>query len=187
MFAMSLLCHCLSHFCNIHVTRLNLRQDAIKTEGLRLFLIKIPFISIFFCNFVPEMIRMEKSWGVLLFLIVVLLTVSYGWQDKDCAQEKEVQEQRDATVVTPQDSRHYEATLTDATNLYRVCSSRPQRILSTHASKTERTANPCGFVRVQIVKSLHFLHDSRRRLETAPFCLSASCLYYVIALRHIIR
>ena len=28
MFAMSLLCHCLSHFCNIHVTRLNLRQDA---------------------------------------------------------------------------------------------------------------------------------------------------------------
>ena len=47
MFAMSLLCHCLSHFCNIHVTRLNLRQDAIKTEGLRLFLIKIPFISIF--------------------------------------------------------------------------------------------------------------------------------------------
>jgi len=48
MFAMSLLCHCLSHFCDIHVTRLNLRQDAITTEGLRLFLIKIPFISIFF-------------------------------------------------------------------------------------------------------------------------------------------
>ena len=28
MFAMSLLCPYLSHFCNIHVTRLNLRQDA---------------------------------------------------------------------------------------------------------------------------------------------------------------
>ena len=131
--------------------------------------------------------RSRTFWGFLLLLLAVLLTVHYSWQDNDCTQEIEVQEQRDATVVTPQDSRHYEATLTDATSLYRVCSSRPQRILPTHASKTERTASPCGFVRRHIVKPLHFLHDSRRRMETAPFCLSASCLYYVIALRHIIR
>ena len=133
------------------------------------------------------MIRVKKSWKVLLFLIAVLLTANYSWQVKDCAQETEEQEQRDAAVVTPQDSRHYEATLTDATSLYRVCSSRPQRILPTHASKTERTANPCGFVRRHIVKPLHSFYDSRCRLETAPFCLSASCLYYVIALRRIIR
>ena len=29
MFAMSLLCPYLSHFCDIHVTRLNLRRDTI--------------------------------------------------------------------------------------------------------------------------------------------------------------
>lgn len=130
--------------------------------------------------------RLKNFWGVLLLLIAVLLTINYSWQEKGYAQDS-VQQQLDATVVFPQDTRHHEATLTDATSLYRVCSSRPQRILPTHASKTERTANPCGFVRRHIVKPLYFLHDSRRRMETAPFCLSASCLYYVIALRHIIR
>ena len=149
--------------------------------------LSVLLISIFFCTFAPEMNRLRTFWGILLLLLAVLLTAHDSWQDKDCAQEIEVQEQRDAAVVTPQESRHYEATLTDATSLYRVCSSRPQRILPTHASKTERTANPCGFVRRHIVKPLHFLHDSRRRMETAPFSLSASCLYYVIALRHIIR
>ena len=138
--------------------------------------------------FVQAMKQKKKSlFGVLLFLIAVLLTVNDNWQEKDCAQNIAVQEQRDATIITRQDTRHKEATLTDATSLYRICSSRPQRIQPTHASKTERTAKPCSFVRRHIVKPLHFLHDSRRRLETAPFCLSASCLYYVIALRHIIR
>ena len=130
--------------------------------------------------------RLKKFWGIWLLLTAVLLTVYDNWQARGYAQDLD-QEQRFSTVITPQDTRHHEATLTDATSLYRVCSSRPQRLLPTHGSKTERTANPCGFVRRHIVKPLHFLHDSRRRLETAPFCLSASCLYYVIALRHIIR
>ena len=130
--------------------------------------------------------RLKKSWGSLLLLIAVLLTVNYSWQEKGYVHDIG-QGQRDATVITPQDTRHHEAMLTDASSLYRVCSSRPLRILPTQGSKTERTANPCGFVRRHIVKPLHFLYDSRRRLETAPFCLSASCLYYVIALRHIIR
>lgn len=130
--------------------------------------------------------RLKKFWGIWLLLTAVLLTVYDNWQARGYAQDLD-QEQRVSTVITPQDTRHHEATLTDATSLYRVCSSRPQRLLPTHGSKTERTANPCGFVRRHIVKPIHFLHDSRRRLETAPFCLSASCLYYVIALRHIIR
>ena len=136
--------------------------------------------------FATEMYGLKKFWGILLLFIAVFLTVNYGWQEEGYAQETEL-EQRDASVVTPQDTRHHEATLTDATNLYRVCSSRPQRLIPTHGSNTERTVTPCGFVRSHLVKPLHFLHDSRRRLETAPFCLSASCLYYVIALRHIIR
>ncbi len=130
--------------------------------------------------------RLKNFWGILLLLIAVLLTINYNWQEKGYTQDS-IQQQRDATVVFPQDTRHHEATLTDATNLYRVCSSRPQRILPTHGSKTERIANSCGFVRRHIVKPLQTYYDSRRRLETAPFCLSASCLYYVIALRHIIR
>lgn len=129
---------------------------------------------------------LKKYWGFLLLLIAVLLTVNYSCQKKGYAQDP-VQQQLDAIVVYPQDTRHYEATLTDAANLYRVSSSRPQRILPTYGSNTERIANSCDFVRRHIVKSLHSFNDSRRRLETAPFCLSASYLYYVIALRHIIR
>lgn len=132
------------------------------------------------------MIQSKKYWGLLLLLMAVLLTANSSCQERVFVQDAEL-EQQDATVVTPQDSRHYEATLTDATSLYRICSSRPQRLLPTHGSNTGRTIHPCDFVRRNIVKPLHFLHDSRRRLETAPFCLSASCLYYVIALRHIIR
>ena len=126
---------------------------------------------------------------MLMALAVVLLTVVINWQGSDLASDRQADQDlryAEAQMSAPK-HHHHEATLTDATSLYRVCSSRPQRLLPTHGSKTERTASPCGFVRRNIVKPLHFLHDSRRRLETAPYCLSASCLYYVIALRHIIR
>ena len=131
--------------------------------------------------------RIQRFWWVIILLSAAVLTANDGWQRSDTCQKLESVERTAAMVMTPQDSRHHEATLTDATSLYRVCSSRPQRLLPTHGSKTERTANPSIFVRRHIVKPLQFLHDSRRRLETAPFCLPASCLYYVIALRHIIR
>ena len=135
------------------------------------------------------MSRLARLARMLMALAVVLLTVVINWQGSDLASDRQADQDlryAEAQMSAPK-HHHHEATLTDATSLYRVCSSRPQRLLPTHGSKTERTASPCGFVRRNIVKPLHFLHDSRRRLETAPYCLSVSCLYYVIALRHIIR
>lgn len=131
--------------------------------------------------------RLQRFWWLIVLLVAVLLTANNGWQKDKIVQSPESGQQAESTVMLPQDTRHHEATLTDATNLYRVCSSRPQRLLPTQGSKTERTDGQCSFVRTHSVKPLLFLHDSRRRMETAPFCLSASCLYYVIALRHIIR
>ena len=133
--------------------------------------------------------RRMRVTRMVMALGAVLLTVVLNWQAGCCAPEQQTPQERYPmeTLMSPQKHQHHEATLTDATSLYRVCSSRPQRLLPTHGSKTERTANPCGFVRRHIVKPLQLLHDSRRRQETAPFSLSASCLYYVIALRHIIR
>ena len=131
-------------------------------------------------TFVAEMRRMLKNgW------MIVLLTVRAGWQRDEAgvAQEPELT----ATLMLPQDGHHHEATLTDATQLYRVCSSRPQRLLPTNSTKTERTTSPAGMVRRNIVKPLHPFHDRRCRLERAPHPLTASCDYYVIALRHIIR
>ena len=91
--------------------------------------------------------------------------------------------------MTPLQQHHHEATLTDASQLYRVCSSRPQRILPSQGSKTERTITPFGnfALRQHIVNHFNSYYDSRSRQETAPFCMSASRDYYVIALRHIIR
>ena len=130
----------------------------------------------------------QFGW-MLALLTAVLLTTLMGRQGDAIGQKpgSELPQKAVAAVMTPQDTRHHEATLTDASNLLRICSSRPQRVLPSQGSKTERTIHTGGAARRNIVKPLHNLHDSRRRLETAPFCMSASCDYYVIALRRIIR
>ena len=126
---------------------------------------------------------------ILTTLCVVCLTVLLNWQNHRDAMAEESLLHRESSILTPQHQHHQEATLTDASQLYRICSSRPQRILPTQGSKSERTITPFGnlAIRHHNVKPLYSHYDSRCRLETAPFCMSASCDYYVIALRHIIR
>ena len=126
---------------------------------------------------------------MLTVLCAVCLTVLLNWQSKDDALAGIALQPMESTVMVPLQKHHHEATLTDATQLYRVCSSRPQRILPSQGSKTERTITPFGnlALRQHIVKNLYTYYDSRCRQETAPFCMSASCDYYVIALRYIIR
>ena len=126
---------------------------------------------------------------VLTALCAVCLTVLLNWHNRCDTTVEESCQHWESSVLTPQHQHHQEATLTDASQIYRICSSRPQRILPTQGSKTERivTLFGCLAFRQHIVKPLYSYYDSRCRLETAPFCLSASCDYYVIALRHIIR
>ena len=126
---------------------------------------------------------------MLTVLCAVCLTVLLNWQNKDDALAEIPLHPMESTVMVPLQQHHHEATLTDASQIYRVCSSRPQRILPSQGSRTERTITPFGnlALRQHIVKHLYTCYDSRCRQETAPFCMSASCDYYVIALRHIIR
>ena len=126
---------------------------------------------------------------MLTVLCAVCLTVLLNWQSKDDALAGIALQPMESTVMVPLQQHHHEATLTDASQIYRVCSSRPQRILPSQGSRTERTITPFGnlALRQHIVKHLYTYYDSRCRQETAPFCMSASCDYYVIALRHIIR
>ena len=126
---------------------------------------------------------------MLTVLCAVCLTVLLNWQSKDGALAEIPLQPTESTVMVPLQQHHHEATLTDASQLYRVCSSRPQRILPSQGSRTEITITPFGnlALRQHIVKHLYTYYDSRCRQETAPFCMSASCDYYVIALRHIIR
>ena len=133
--------------------------------------------------------RMLLMIRMLTVLCAVCLTVLLNWQSKDDALAGIALQPMESTVMVPLQQHHHEATLTDASQIYRACSSRPQRILPSQGSKTGRTITPFGNFALQqhIVKHLYTYYDSRCRQETAPFCMSASCDYYVIALRHIIR
>ncbi|UPS44107.1 hypothetical protein M1D30_11100 [Prevotella sp. E15-22] len=140
-------------------------------------------------NFAGRMKQKRSFIWLWIALLAVCLTVLQNWQEQKTVYSQSLPERAESSVITPQQHHHHEATLTDASQLYRVCSSRPQRILPSQGSKTERTITPLGSfaLRQHIVKQLNFFYDSRCRQETAPFCMSASCDYYVIALRHIIR
>ena len=160
------------------------------------------------------MTRKRSFIWFLAALCAVSLAVVTHWQEQDVVPEQNVfdkpNEQNEAcintamarkrrmksnvfertesSVVTRQHSQPHEATLTDATLLYRICSSRPQRILPLQGSRSVRTLPSASYVGSRhFVGPLHSYFDSRCRLESAPFCLSSPCDYYVIALRHIIR
>ena len=142
-----------------------------------------------FRNFAAGMRRALRIARILTALCAVCLTVLLNWQNRCDAVVEESYQHQESSVLTPQHQHHQEATLTDASQIYRICSSRSQRILPTQGSKTERTVTPFGSLAIwqYNVKPLYSYYDSRCRRETAPFCMSASCDYYVIALRHIIR
>ena len=130
----------------------------------------------------------RSSIWFLTALCAVCLAVVTNWQAEGAAPEQNLWNYTESSVVSPQRQQPHEATLTDASQLYRICSSRPQRILPTQGSRSGRTLTlSFSVARQHIVKPLHSFYDSRCRQESAPFCLSASCDYYVIALRHIIR
>ena len=132
--------------------------------------------------------RKHSFVWIIAALIAVCLTVIMHGQEQESASRQSLPEQRESSVVVPQQQQPHEATLTDATQLYRVCTSRPQRLLPTQGSRSERFLTPAiKLVRQYILNPLHSHHDSRCRMESAPFALSASRDYYVIALRHIIR
>ena len=144
-------------------------------------------------NLQPESLsEMKRKRGLiwlLASLCALVLTVLADFQGHEttCAQAKG--QEPAPSVWEPQQEQSHEATLTDATLLYRICSTRPLRILPTAGSRVVRTITSVsgGAAKQYIVKPLHRFYDSRCLLVSSPLRLSASCDDYVIALRHIIR
>ncbi len=123
----------------------------------------------------------------LLVQSVLLLAVIANWQSSDGLQQHLTSKPESAVMATRQHT-HHDAVITDATQLYRICTSRPQRIVPTQSSQPERLSSSLSACALRhSVKPFKSIYDSRTRLETSPFCVSASRDYYVIALRHIIR
>lgn len=134
---------------------------------------------------------MERAHRIVCFLtalVAVWLTVLVYWQEQDMCDKHSIQQNIEPVFQNPNQQLHHEATLTDAAQIYRICSSRPQRTIPTQDSRCHRMDFPFyGSTRRHITNLLYSYHDSRWSLKSRPVCMSFSCDYYVIALRHIIR
>lgn len=125
----------------------------------------------------------------LTTLFAVCLAGIINRQGQNIVTEPIVSEHTASSLVTSQRQQPHEAVLTDAAGLYRICSSRPHRIVPTQGSRSNKRAQTLcfSFTGQSVAPPVLSLCDNRCRLTSAPFRLSASRDYYVIALRHIIR
>lgn len=124
-------------------------------------------------------------------LVLLLLTLLMG-----CRQQTETPAEITSaatadgasTVQQAGDPLQQAAVLSDARQLYRICTTRPQRVLPTQGSQQQRTSGKASCaVRTIFHQSFHRFYDGRYRTETAPFRFVASRDYYIIALRRILR
>lgn len=123
---------------------------------------------------------------LLLAFFALLLTAFPGSRKGETVPAGSTAVEWESTLTA---EKHHvpEATLTDAAGLYRICSSRPQRVAPTHGAGSQRTSGSVSAAaRRHNVSLLNPCYDSRCRRKTAPFCTSAPRHYYVIALRHIL-
>ena len=77
---------------------------------------------------------------------------------------------------------------TDASHLYRICNTRPQRFHSSQSTKNERTSGKLPLaLRHHQHYSLHQAPSGEHAPSLPRFHFFASRIYYVYALRHILR
>ena len=118
----------------------------------------------------------------LHILIILLLLVV-------CQQEAHaVTRQRENSVVCvlyQHADTSKEAVLSDSQSIFRICSSRPQRIIPVFVENTGKILGRIVFY-ISKPQSCFLQLGGCCRLETAPFQSQASCDYYVFALGHLL-
>ena len=93
-----------------------------------------------------------------------------------------------ASIQATDNDEQQAAILSDASDIYRICSTRPQRVLPTQSPQTQQTTGKTPVALRYLNRgTLKHLYGRGGRTEQAPFCFVVSRDYYVIALRHIIR
>lgn len=140
---------------------------------------------------------------LILYIIFLMSMVFAGYGEVSAAsvslshQDSLIVETADAThnkdrlaKVTPH-QQEQEAQLEDASNAaYRVCSSRPQRLLPSGNIHGNPSANSRLLThRIRFLSSLLSVIEGAKepfRQETAPIHFDVASKYYVICLRHLI-
>lgn len=125
--------------------------------------------------------------------VLLLLLLVFGWQQGAMASvattDKPIRHDRIVGLQADVPGND-EGTLTDARTLCRTIGSRPWRVQPSGGGRLSGGNGPMGGAVASVVSHIHQRYSASRdgmRSEQMPHPVSASCQYYVIALRHILR
>ena len=118
-------------------------------------------------------------------------SVSLSHQDSSAVEAADAAHKKDRLAKVTPHQQEQDAQLEDASNAaYRVCSSRPQRLLPSGNIHGNPSANSRLLIhRIRFLSSLLSVIEGAKepfRQETAPIHFDVASKYYVICLRHLI-
>ena len=118
-------------------------------------------------------------------------SISLFHQDSSAVEAADAAHKKDRLAKVTPHQHEQDAQLEDASNAaYRVCSSRPQRLLPSGNIHGNPSASSRLLIhRIRFLSSLLSVIEGAKepfRLETAPIHFDVASKYYVICLRHLI-
>lgn len=118
-------------------------------------------------------------------------SVSLSHQDSSAVEAADAAHKKDGLAKVTPHQHEQDAQLEDASNAaYRVCSSRPQRLLPSGNIHGNPSASSRLLIhRIRFLSSLLSVIEGAKepfRQETAPIHFDVASKYYVICLRHLI-
>lgn len=118
----------------------------------------------------------------LVLIIVLILTMAFGGHGTAAAAQ---QPTSDRLQKVEHKEDHHEAVFTDASALYRICTTRPYRIVPAWAQpQTSHLGKLPYYLKHSQTLMLHY--GGRARQESAPIHFDVASRYYVICLRHLL-
>lgn len=117
-------------------------------------------------------------------------SISLSHQDSLAVEAADAAHKKDGLAKVTPHQQEQDAQLEDASNAaYRVCSSRPQRLLPSGNMHGNQSASRLLSNRIHLLFTLLSVIEGAKepfRQETAPIHFDVASKYYVICLRHLI-
>ena len=130
---------------------------------------------------------------LILYIIFLMSMVFSGYGEVSAASisyTSHVLPKKDKLTKVEYDQRQSDAQLENASELaYRICSSRPQRLLPSGNMHGNQSASRLLSNRIHLLFTLLSVIEGAKepfRQETAPIHFDVASKYYVICLRHLI-
>lgn len=136
--------------------------------------------------------KMNNRWQLLRPMmnnrgpIIVLLSLFFALCSIEQADAQPCDERDTLAAVAELPEHTLEALLSDAHDIYRICNSRPGRLIQAHGQQTGKMHGASG--KGQATKQTITLNhpDGVRRQPSAPLRCCAPCDYFIFALRRIL-